>query len=122
MPDALGVTIAVPDGVVVEKLRLLPEIKTELAFETLYEKVEVAPKAMGEGAAEKKLTVGVGPAVFSTFTVSEAFVTLPKLSVETTQRVVDPFNRGAVFQDVEYRVPLATVVEAMKVLDARLMP
>jgi hypothetical protein len=57
---AFGVTLVVLDAVVVEKLRLLPEIRTDDAFETFQERTDDEPSVMEEGDAEKELTVGGG--------------------------------------------------------------
>lgn len=59
---------------------------------------------------------------FSTFTVVEADAVLPEVSVESAQRVVEPFVVEVVFHETEYSVPLGVEVEPKRVLDARVAP
>ena len=61
VPVAFGVTLVVPEAVVVEKLRLLPEIATELAFVVFHESVTLLPSVVLRGEAEKEETVGAEP-------------------------------------------------------------
>jgi hypothetical protein len=73
-----------------------------------------------EEAVEVEIPEMIG--TFSTFTVLETVEVLLLESVESAQRVVDPFAVELAFQEMEYRVPLGVEVEPMEVLEARLAP
>jgi len=73
---------------------------------------------MIKGEALKELIVGK----FCTFTVVDADAVLLLVSVTRAQRVVEPFAALTVFQEMEYKVPLAVEVEPMRVLEARVAP
>lgn len=59
---------------------------------------------------------------FSTFTVVEAVVVFPEVSVDKTHKVVEPLTTEVVSQETEYKVPIGVEVEAIKVEDVRLAP
>lgn len=91
---------------------------TEVAFVTFQLKVDVPTEATIVGDAEKELIVNG----FSAFTVVDAVEVLLEVSVESAQSVVEPFPASEEFHGMEYNVPLAVDVDAIKVLEAKLVP
>jgi hypothetical protein len=57
--------------------------------------------------------------VLAIHTVIDAVEVLFDVSVESAQRVVEPFAMEAVFQDMEYKVPVGDETEPMSVLEAK---
>ena len=60
--------------------------------------------------------------VFSIFTVVDAVEVLFEVSVDSAQRVVEPFDVELVFHAMEYKVPDAVEVEPMSVELAKVPP
>ena len=114
--DVVGFTLVDPIRVDVEKEPGV--IVTELAFVTFQERVDVPAEATTKGDAEKELIVSG----FCTFTVVDALTVLLEVSVESAQRVVEPFASDVVFQETEYDVPLAVVSVPIRVLEASVAP
>jgi hypothetical protein len=82
--------------------------------------VAVAPwEAAKESGVE---VVTERTARFFTVAVEVAVDVLFDVSVESAQRVVEPFGALPVFQDTEYKVPLGVEVEPMRVDDASVEP
>ena len=82
----------------VEVEKLPGVMASEVAFVTFQLRVDVPAEATTVGLAEKEEMVGSG---FCTFTVVDAVEELFHVSVESTQRVVDPFVILSVFQGIE---------------------
>jgi hypothetical protein len=115
----VGFTVHLPEAVEVlnEPGLIAMLVIVPAAF---HESVDVPAEATMEGDAKKEVMEGADP--FVTLTVVNAVEVLFEVSVESAQRVVEPLAADAVFQGIEYSVPLAVEVDPTRVLEAKLVP
>jgi hypothetical protein len=92
----VGFTVVDPMRVEVEKVPGV--MATEPALLTFQERVDVPAEATTPGDAEKAVIAGGG---FCTFTVLDTVEMSLSTSLESAQRVVEPFATVAGFHDTE---------------------